>query len=85
MRRSGLSIERRLYIFAAGEEQTIHARENGFNGIVTGKRRNDEWYQSCTFECSDVCAVESHTMKLAVTCIGSRGNGDDRGSPGRSN
>jgi hypothetical protein len=44
MRRSGLSIQRRFYIFAAGEKQPVHAGQNRIYGIVGGERRNDEWY-----------------------------------------
>ena len=72
MRRTGLSIKRRFYIFAPCEEQRVYAGENRTDGIVAGKRRDDEWYQSCTFKCSDVSAVESHAMKFLIAGIGSR-------------
>ena len=83
-RRSGLSIKRRFYIFAAGEEKAVNAGKNRLYRFVSRKRRHDEWYQSCTFECGDVRAVQSHTMKLVVACIGSRRHGNDGGSAGGS-
>ena len=72
MRRTGLSIKRRFYIFAAGEKHPVYAGENGMDGIAAGKRRDDEWYQSCTFKCSDVGAVESHAMRFLIAGIGGR-------------
>jgi hypothetical protein len=83
-RRTGLSIQRRLYIFAAGEEQPVNAGEDRANGTVAGKRWHDEWYQSCTFECSDVGAVEPDAMELSVAGIGSGGHSNDGRCPGRA-
>ena len=84
VRRPGLSIQKRLYIFAAGEQQSVHPGKNCVDCIVTRKRRNDEWYQSCTFKCGNVGTVESHTMKFLIACIRGCRNGDDRGGPGGS-
>ena len=69
---TGLSIQRRLYIFAACEKQSVDTGENLVDGIVAGKRWDDEWYQSCTFKCGDVCAVESHAMKFLIAGISGR-------------
>jgi hypothetical protein len=72
VRRTGLSIQRRLYIFAAGEKKSVDAGENRADGIVAGQRWDDKWYQSCTFKCGDVGGVESHAMKVLVAGISGR-------------
>ena len=63
MRRTGLSIKRRFYIFAARKEETVNAVENCSDGILTREGWYDDWYDACTFECGDVGIVEPHSMR----------------------
>ena len=81
-RRSGLSIERRLYIFAAGEKQSVHAGKNYVYGFVTRQRRDDNWYEPCTLECIDIRIVEPDAMGISIGCIRGRRNRDDGGCRG---
>jgi hypothetical protein len=57
-----LSIERRLYIFAACEQYAVDPVEYRVDCLLSSKRRHNDWYEACTFKCSDVCVVESYPM-----------------------
>jgi hypothetical protein len=63
---SGLSIKRRLYIFAAGEQDPVDARENFRDCVSAGKRGNYKWYEPCTFQRGDVSGVQSYAMRISV-------------------
>jgi hypothetical protein len=45
----GLSIKRRLYIFAAGQEYAICAGDDSVDCIFVGERGYDDWYDPCYF------------------------------------
>jgi hypothetical protein len=72
VRTSGLSVERRFYIFAACEKDAVDAGKNPGDCVIAGERRNDEWYEACTFKCFHVRAVESYAMRFSVGGIGRR-------------
>jgi hypothetical protein len=63
---SGLSIQRWLYIFAASEKQSIHARQDCVGGFIACERRYDEWYEACTLQCRDVRVVQPHAMRIST-------------------
>ena len=84
IRRSGLSIQRRLYIFAAGEQQSVHAGKNRVNAFITRQRRDNDWYEACTLECIHVRIVEPDAMGISIAFVRGRRNGDDCGCRGRA-
>jgi hypothetical protein len=83
-RRSGLSIQRRFYIFAAGEQQSVYAGKNCVYGFITLERRDDNWYEPCTLECIHVRIVEPDAMGISIAFVRGRRNGDDCGCRGRA-
>jgi len=59
----GLSIERRLYIFAACKEETVDSIKYEVDGIFARERWYNYWYDACTFECGDVCVIEPYSVR----------------------
>jgi hypothetical protein len=57
-----LSIKRRLYIFAASEQDAVDPVEDRVDSLLSSEWGNDDWYDACTFKSGDVCVVESYTM-----------------------
>jgi hypothetical protein len=72
VRTSGLSVKRRFYIFAAGEKDAVHPGQDFGDCVSAGERRNDEWYEPCTFKSFHVGAVESYAMRISVGGVGRR-------------
>lgn len=72
-----LSVECRVYIFAASEKQPIDAGQDGVGGILACEWRDDEWYDPCTLQCGDVGAVEPDPMRIPAGNVGCRRDGDD--------
>ena len=73
----GLSVERRFYIFAPGQEQSVDPGKYRKGGSVSGERWDDDWYKPCILEGRDVGAVEPDTMRPAEGGVGGGGDRDN--------
>ena len=60
------SVTRRIDVLTASENQAGDGIEHCSRGAIAGERRNDEWYEPCTFEGGHVGGGKANTTGIAI-------------------